>query len=121
MAKIDVETLCRVLTAPRQWVSLQAGAVVPTAPDDMALLLSGPNKKDEIGGKSTDFLGVMGTPLVRSAKDQSYHHQDRLHDALKKDAPDQRATEPKPGRNAQVVSTPRLGGLHHRYGWSEAA
>ena len=30
--------------------------------------------KDEIGGKATDFLGVMGTLLVRSAKDQMRLH-----------------------------------------------
>ena len=30
--------------------------------------------KDEIGGKATDFLGVMGTLLVRSAKDQIRLH-----------------------------------------------
>ena len=51
----------------------------------------------------------------------SYHHLDRLHDALQKDAPDQRAIEPKPAPNARVISMARLGGLHHRYTWSEAA
>ena len=30
--------------------------------------------KDEIGGKATDFLGVMGTLLVRSTKDQIRLH-----------------------------------------------
>src|SRR5215469_11045225 len=30
--------------------------------------------KDEIGGKATDFLGVMGTLLIRSAKDQIRLH-----------------------------------------------
>jgi len=30
--------------------------------------------KDEIGGKATDFLAVMGTLLVRSAKDQIRLH-----------------------------------------------
>lgn len=30
--------------------------------------------KDEIGGKATDFFGVMGTLLVRSAKDQIRLH-----------------------------------------------
>jgi len=30
--------------------------------------------KDEIGGKATDFLGVMGAFLVRSAKDQIRMH-----------------------------------------------
>lgn len=30
--------------------------------------------KDEIGGKATDFLGVMGALLVRTAKDQIRPH-----------------------------------------------
>jgi hypothetical protein len=36
--------------------------------------------KDEIGGKAADFLGVMGTLLVRSAKDQIRLH---LVDAMR--------------------------------------
>jgi putative transposase len=42
----------------------------------------------------------------------AYHHEDRIHDALAKDTPNQTAT---------VVSSARLGGLHHRYSWREAA
>jgi hypothetical protein len=51
----------------------------------------------------------------------SYHQQDRVHDSLDKDTPDQRAIEPKPAGSANVASMPRLGGLHHRYSWREAA
>jgi putative transposase len=51
----------------------------------------------------------------------SYHHQDRIHDSLEKDTPDKRAIERKPAATASVTSMPRLGGLHHRYAWSEAA
>ena len=51
----------------------------------------------------------------------SYYHQDRTHDSLEKDAPDRRPIEPKPVANATVVAIPRLGGLHHRYAWREAA
>jgi len=51
----------------------------------------------------------------------SYHHQDRIHDSLEKDTPDKRAIEPKPAATANVTSMPRLGGLHHRYAWREAA
>src|SRR5262245_5706536 len=35
--------------------------------------------------------------------------------------PDRRAIEPKPAASAIVTSMPRLGGLHHRYSWREAA
>jgi transposase InsO family protein len=50
-----------------------------------------------------------------------YHHEDRIHDALAKDAPNHRVVEKKPTENATVVSLPRLGGLHHRYSWRKAA
>ena len=51
----------------------------------------------------------------------SYFHEDRIHDSLDKDTPNRRPVETKPGPEATVVSSPRLGGLHHRYGWREAA
>jgi transposase InsO family protein len=51
----------------------------------------------------------------------NYHHQDRLHDALEKDTPNQRIVEQRPGTNATVISMPRLGGLHHRYTWRHVA
>jgi hypothetical protein len=51
----------------------------------------------------------------------NYHHDDRIHDALDKDTPNRRRVEEKPTPNATVISHPRLGGLHHRYSWEEAA
>jgi transposase InsO family protein len=51
----------------------------------------------------------------------SYHHEDRIHDSLEKDTPNTRPVEQKPTANATVISIPRLGGLHHRYAWSQAA
>jgi putative transposase len=50
-----------------------------------------------------------------------YHHEDRLHDSLAKDAPNRRVVEQRPGVNAKVLSTARLGGLQHRYTWDQAA
>jgi len=50
-----------------------------------------------------------------------YHHDDRLHDSLAKDAPNGRAVEQRPGVNAKVLSMARLGGLHHRYTWGQVA
>jgi hypothetical protein len=49
------------------------------------------------------------------------YHEDRIHDSLRKDTPDQRPVEPKPAANATVISCPRLNGLQHRYGWRQAA
>jgi len=51
----------------------------------------------------------------------TYHQEDRLHDSLEKDAPNRRTVEPRPRANARVISMARLGGLHHRYGWNQAA
>jgi len=51
----------------------------------------------------------------------SYHHHDRIHDALDKDTPNRRLVEEKPTSDAVVISNARLGGLHHRYAWREAA
>jgi putative transposase len=51
----------------------------------------------------------------------TFHHDDRIHDSLAKDTPGRRPVERRPSPLATVTSSPRLGGLHHRYGWSEAA
>jgi len=40
---------------------------------------------------------------------------------LEKDTPNRRLVEEKPTSDAVVISNARLGGLHHRYGWREAA
>lgn len=50
-----------------------------------------------------------------------YHHDDRIHDSLDKDTPNRRPVESKPSLAATVISGARLGGLHHRYSWREAA
>ena len=51
----------------------------------------------------------------------NYYHQDRIHDSPEKDTPNRRPVEEKPSANATVIACPRLGGLHHRYAWREAA
>ena len=48
----------------------------------------------------------------------SYYHEDRCHLGLEKDTPNARRITPRPSPTAKVV---RVGGLHHRYEWSEAA
>jgi putative transposase len=50
-----------------------------------------------------------------------YHHEDRTHDSLRKDTPNKRPVVQRPSASATVISMPRLGGLHHRYEWREAA
>jgi transposase InsO family protein len=50
-----------------------------------------------------------------------YYHEDRCHLGLDKDTPDGRPVTPRRSPAAQVVALPRVGGLHHRYEWREAA
>ena len=50
-----------------------------------------------------------------------YHHEDRVHDALAKDTPNRRPVQGRPSSTAKVISMARLGGLHHRYVWGDAA
>jgi len=51
----------------------------------------------------------------------AYHHEDRTHLGLDKDTPLGRAVTPRPSPTARVVALPRVGGLHHRYEWRQAA
>lgn len=51
----------------------------------------------------------------------SYYHADRTHDSLEKDTPATRRVSPRPNESARLVSFPRIGGLHHRYDWQQAA
>jgi putative transposase len=50
-----------------------------------------------------------------------YHQDDRVHDSLSKDTPNGRPIEPRPVADASVAALSRLGGLHHRYTWRQAA
>jgi putative transposase len=50
-----------------------------------------------------------------------YHQEDRVHDSLSKDTPDRRPIELRPTTDTSLMSLPRLGGLHHRYTWRQAA
>jgi len=49
-----------------------------------------------------------------------YYNEDRVHTRLR-DSPIGRRTEHRPSSKAQIVGLPRVGGLHHRYEWQEAA
>jgi hypothetical protein len=50
----------------------------------------------------------------------TYYNKERVHTHLR-DAPVGRAVEARPSSSAKVVGLPRVGGLHHRYIWREAA
>ena len=51
----------------------------------------------------------------------SYHHEDRTHLGLDKDTPTGRSVTSRPSAMAEVIALPRVGGIHHRYVWREAA
>jgi putative transposase len=51
----------------------------------------------------------------------AYYNHERTHYHLAKDSPISRPAQVKSSPHAQVVGSPRLGGLHHRYEWQEAA
>ncbi|OIP30655.1 MAG: hypothetical protein AUK47_24685 [Deltaproteobacteria bacterium CG2_30_63_29] len=50
-----------------------------------------------------------------------YYHEDRTHLRLAKETPMGRESAPKPSATAKVVALPRVGGVHHRYEWRDAA
>jgi putative transposase len=58
--------------------------------------------------------------LRRLARDYiTYYHLDRTQIGLKKGTPAKRAIEARSLRRSYLISTPRLGGLHGRYSWSQ--
>ena len=59
--------------------------------------------------------------LLRVMKEYvEYYHHDRIHNGLAKDCPIARPSQQiRTGR--RIIARPRLGGLHHRYEWSQAA
>jgi putative transposase len=65
--------------------------------------------------------GERRTPSSRHPRVVCYHHEDRVHDSLDKDTPSGRPIEPRPVADATLTALPRLGGLHHRYTWRQAA
>jgi hypothetical protein len=51
----------------------------------------------------------------------TYYNVDRKHIGVGKDSPCGPPVEQRPGVTSNVVSLPRVGGLHHRYAWRQAA
>jgi putative transposase len=50
-----------------------------------------------------------------------YYNQDRTHLGLEKDTPTGRPISNRASPSSKLVELPRVGGLHHRYEWSQAA
>ncbi|MFH1737592.1 MAG: integrase core domain-containing protein, partial [bacterium] len=51
----------------------------------------------------------------------AYYHEDRTHLGLGKETPFERTVSFKDADFDRLVELPRVGGLHHRYAWREAA
>lgn len=70
-----------------------------------------------------DHVIVLGEDHLRRLLREflDYYHADRTHLSLGKDPPTPRAVCPAPSQLAKVAALPRIGGIHHRYEWREAA
>ncbi|MFH2061330.1 MAG: integrase [Pseudomonadota bacterium] len=49
-----------------------------------------------------------------------YYHHDRTHLGLSKETPFERQVQSEPEKG-KLIALSRVGGLHHRYMWREAA
>ena len=69
-----------------------------------------------------DHVVVLGEEHLRRLLQEyvEYYKAERVHTSLG-DAPAGRAGDARPSDRARVVGLPRVGGLHHRYVWLEAA
>jgi putative transposase len=70
-----------------------------------------------------DHVIILGEDHLRRVLREcvTYYHQDRTHYSLGKDPPFQRPVEPKPSATARLAALPRIGGLHRRCQWRDAA
>jgi len=69
-----------------------------------------------------DHVVVLGEGHLRRLLREyvDYYNSERVHTSIA-DAPLGRSVEPRPPEHAEVIGIPRVGGLHHRYCWREAA
>ena len=70
-----------------------------------------------------DHVVILGQRhLLRLIREYvAYYGDDRTHLSLDKDTPSTRPVTPRPSTMAKVVALSRVGGLHHRYEWRDAA
>jgi transposase InsO family protein len=69
-----------------------------------------------------DHVVVLGENHLRRLLREyvDYYNAERVHTSID-DAPAGRASEPQPATDAWAIALPRVGGLHHRYTWRDAA
>ena len=78
-----------------------------------------------VGSVRRELLGhvivLNEDPLRRLLRESvDYYNADRVHTELQ-DSPMGRPTKSRPSPEARIVGLPRVGCLHHRYEWQEAA
>jgi hypothetical protein len=70
---------------------------------------------------------IMSSCLVRIISAEyfrrifEYYREDHTHLGLDKETPKKRPISNRAAPLSKVIELPRVGGLHHRYEWSEAA
>jgi len=71
----------------------------------------------------TDHIVVFGERRLRSILRGyfEYYHEDRTHLGLEKETPIGRPISNRGSPSTNLAELPRVGGLHHRYSWGEAA
>lgn len=70
-----------------------------------------------------DYVVVMNERHLRRLLREyfAYYHEDRTHLGLDKETPSERRGSNRASPTARLIELPRVGGLHHRYEWSNAA
>jgi putative transposase len=68
-----------------------------------------------------DHVVVLGEDhLRRLLREYVEYYTERVHTSIL-DAPEGRTVQERPSDRARVIGLPRVGSLHHRYAWAEAA
>jgi hypothetical protein len=69
-----------------------------------------------------DHVVVFGEDHLRRLLREyvAYYNAERVHTSIS-DAPEGRTSETKPSRSVRIIRLRRVGGLHGRYTWREAA
>jgi len=71
----------------------------------------------------TDHVIPLNEPHLNRLGNEylAYYHDDRTHNSLSKQTPHRRPIQSRSGPRSEILALPRIGGLHHRYSWWDAA
>lgn len=79
--------------------------------------------ESRIRRECTDHIVVWNERHLRKVLEEycRYYNQDRTHLGLEKETPIDGETSKKESISDELVELPKVGDLHHRYEWHEAA